>query len=179
MADSKRRKGKWKPPSREKYEKEHPTVSFRLDKETHQRLKKHLDGTKCSVADFVKDSLGREDSMIAARVDILAAKEMENADCRVRCLEDLVAQILLGLDTEDDPLCPLCGEHLALCEARAIECPDLGSMTIHGCPECGFFVDHYCRIDPDTIEWPQDEDSRPLSRQRRPYARSRTASSPL
>jgi len=49
-----------KPPSRVRYEKSHPTVSCRLNKETYDLLKqrlKELGGA--SVADFVKDALGR------------------------------------------------------------------------------------------------------------------------
>ena len=49
-----------KPPSRVRYEKSHPTVSCRLNKETYDLLKQHLDELGgVSVADFVKDALGR------------------------------------------------------------------------------------------------------------------------
>jgi len=61
-----------KKPSRKRYEEEHPTVSFRLDRETYDRLKQHLAGTGYSFADFVKDSIGREESMVEKRVEMLA-----------------------------------------------------------------------------------------------------------
>lgn len=48
-----------KPPARIRYEQGHPTVSCRLDGDTHALLKQHLeDMGGVSFADFVKDSLG-------------------------------------------------------------------------------------------------------------------------
>ena len=48
-----------KPPARIRYEQSHPTVSCRLDKDTHDLLKQRLDDLGgVSFADFVKDSLG-------------------------------------------------------------------------------------------------------------------------
>ena len=48
-----------KPPSRVRYEQSHPTVSFRLDKDTHDLLKQRLEDLGgISFADFIKDSLG-------------------------------------------------------------------------------------------------------------------------
>jgi len=48
-----------KPPARVRYEQSHPTVSFRLDKDTHDLLKQRLkDLGGVSFADFVKDALG-------------------------------------------------------------------------------------------------------------------------
>jgi len=52
-------KGNHKPPSRVRYEKGHPTMSCRLDKDTHDLLKQRLEDLGgVSFADFVKDSLG-------------------------------------------------------------------------------------------------------------------------
>ena len=49
-----------KPPSRVRYEQSHPTVSCRLNKETYDLLKQRLEELGgASVADFVKDALGR------------------------------------------------------------------------------------------------------------------------
>jgi hypothetical protein len=76
MAKSKSAKKK---PSRVAYEKEHPTVSFRLDKETKARLDKHLEAAGCSFADFVKDNLGREESMVDKRVRKLASRKIEGS----------------------------------------------------------------------------------------------------
>ena len=48
-----------KPPARLRYEESHPTVSCRLDRDTHELLKQRLDDLGgVSFADFVKDSLG-------------------------------------------------------------------------------------------------------------------------
>ena len=47
---------KRKPPARTRYEQNHPTISFRLDMETKERLKKALEGQ--SFADFIKEALG-------------------------------------------------------------------------------------------------------------------------
>ncbi|MBA7705945.1 hypothetical protein ES703_114787 [subsurface metagenome] len=48
-----------KPPARVRYEQGHPTVSCRLDGDTHALLKQRLKGLGgISFADFVKDSLG-------------------------------------------------------------------------------------------------------------------------
>ena len=47
------------PPARIRYEQSHPTVSCRLDKDTHDLLKQRLEDLGgVSFADFVKDSLG-------------------------------------------------------------------------------------------------------------------------
>ena len=52
-------KGTHKPPARIRYEQSHPTVSCRLDKDTHDLLQQRLEDLGgVSVADFVKDSLG-------------------------------------------------------------------------------------------------------------------------
>ena len=48
-----------KPPARVRYEKSHPTISFRLSKDVYDLLKQRLEDLGgISFADFVKDSLG-------------------------------------------------------------------------------------------------------------------------
>jgi len=48
-----------KPPAQVRYEQSHPTLSCRLDKDTHDLLKQRLEDLGgVSFADFVKDSLG-------------------------------------------------------------------------------------------------------------------------
>ncbi len=48
-----------KPPSRERYEQSHPTVSCRVSRDTYDKLKNHLNELgDISFADFVKDALG-------------------------------------------------------------------------------------------------------------------------
>ncbi len=57
-------KAKHRPPARIRYEETHPTVSCRLDRDTHTLLKQRLEDLGVSFADFVKDSLGvLEDKM--------------------------------------------------------------------------------------------------------------------
>ena len=51
-------KGSHKPPSRIKYEQNNPTISFRVSREVHDKLKDHLAKRHVSFADFVKESLG-------------------------------------------------------------------------------------------------------------------------
>ena len=47
-----------KPPSRIRYEKSHPVVSFRIKKEYYDKMKKLLDQKGKSIADFFKEALG-------------------------------------------------------------------------------------------------------------------------
>jgi hypothetical protein len=51
-------KGRHKPPSRIRYEQNNPTISFRVSREVHDKLKDHLARRHVSFADFVKESLG-------------------------------------------------------------------------------------------------------------------------
>jgi len=52
-------KANHKPPARVRYEQSHPTMSCRLDGDTHALLKQRLEDLGgVSFADFVKDSLG-------------------------------------------------------------------------------------------------------------------------
>ncbi len=75
-SSKKSKKSKGKPPSRERYEQEHPTISFRLDKEIKQSLKEHLNGTGSSFADFIKGALGKEKAMVENRIEKLAAQRL-------------------------------------------------------------------------------------------------------
>jgi len=50
-------KAKHKPPARIRYDQSHPTVSCRLDRDTHDLLNQRLEDLGVSFADFVKDSL--------------------------------------------------------------------------------------------------------------------------
>jgi len=147
-----------RPPSRRRYEEEHPTISFRLDRETRKRLKEHLEGTGCSFADFVKDALGREESMVKKRVEILASMHMDpSLEDRVRCLENLVHEIFsMTVDTgEYPPCCPRCeSQELFRAEGRETESKLAEpSVLTWKCPKCGFFIDTYKRIDPESIKW--------------------------
>jgi len=62
-----------KPPARIRYEQSHPTVSCRLDKDTHELLKQRLEDLGgVSFADFVKESLGLQQTKMP---DIEETKE--------------------------------------------------------------------------------------------------------
>ena len=50
---------KHKPPSRIKYEENHPVISCRLSKADYDLLKQRLEELNISFATFVKDALGR------------------------------------------------------------------------------------------------------------------------
>ena len=81
-----------KPPSRIRYEQSHPTISFRVSRETHDKLKEHLIRRRVSFADFVKESLGIQQLKIP---DIGKIKEtnwiqgynkaMEKYEITIRC----------------------------------------------------------------------------------------------
>jgi|GEM_PF-3477436 len=158
MAKKKKKKTS---PSRIKYEQEHPTISFRLDKETYTRLKKHLQGTGHSYADFNKDALGREESLINERVEMLASRKIDpSLEDKVRCLENLVCQLFMfAVDTDQcPPSCPHCEEELYMCEAREKEYKVMRNLVLTWkCPKCGFFLDTYNRIDPKSTKWVDPE----------------------
>lgn len=81
-----------KPPSRIRYEQSHPTISFRVSRETYDKLKEHLTRRRVSFADFVKESLGTQKLKIP---DIEKIKEtnwiqgynkaMESYEITIRC----------------------------------------------------------------------------------------------
>ncbi len=142
-----------KPPSRKRYEEEHRTRSARLDREDNELLDSLLEGTGCSFADFIKDALGREKSMVEKRVETQALKQIHPAiEHRLRCLEDLVQQILgLAVDTDEyPPYCPHCdGQKMFQAEGRETESTITHPWVLTWkCSKCGFFIDTYKRIDP-------------------------------
>jgi len=156
-----------RPPSRKRYEEEHPTLSFRLDKETHQRLKQYLQDAGCSLADFVKDAVNKEESMVKKRVEMLASRQAPpSVEERLRCLEDLVQQLssalnIIGMTLGIDAFvlyCPRCeNQELVQCEGREGEStlPHSWVFTWR-CQKCGFFLDTYKRIAPDSIKLRRD-----------------------
>lgn len=143
-------------PSRRKYEEECPTISFRLDKKTHAALKQHLAGTSCSFADFIKDALGRENSMVEKRVEALAGAQVSpSVEDRLRGLEGFVHQLLstAGIaDPEWLPICPRCDEDMSLAEGTETESklrhPEVLTWQ---CPKCGYFADSFGRINPKSL----------------------------
>ncbi|MFC1861566.1 hypothetical protein ACFLYL_04790 [Chloroflexota bacterium] len=53
-----------KPPSRLRYENNNPTISFRVSREVYDKLKAHLARRDVSFANFVKESLGVQQTQI-------------------------------------------------------------------------------------------------------------------
>jgi len=147
-----------KPPSRRRYEEQHPTISVRLDKETRERLKEHLKGTGCSVADLIKDTLGREESMVEKRVGMLAARQVSSpVEHRLKCLEGLVHELIsvVAIYHEWPLTCPQCeNEELYWAMGTEIE-STLAHPQVYTwkCAKCGFFIDTSKRIDPESIGW--------------------------
>jgi len=144
MARSKQAKKK---PSRVAYEESHPTISFRLDIQTHDRLKEHLKTTGCSFADFVKDALGREETMIEERVTKLASRkiaENEPHACDLELYElvvDLAHWTVIFWTKLSDPMdgvpCPDClfPSKLHKKESKVVSLEMLENGDFK-CPEC-------------------------------------------
>ena len=161
-------------PSRVRYDEQHHVRSCRLDADTDKLLSEHLDSANCSFADFVKDALGREKSMVEARVESMALKQVNRfLEERVNCLEDLVYQLIsMNINLVEFQLyCPRCeNEDLIYAEGRQIDSklkhPEVITWK---CPKCGFFINTYRRIDPKSIRFTDTkkhsiEDPKKLSR---------------
>lgn len=147
-----------KPPSRKRYEDEHPTRSCRLDKEDDELLREHLEHTGRSFADFVKDHLRKEEAMVKEKAEILASRKVDaSVEDRVRCLENLVHEIFsLTVNTRKyPPYCPRCeAQELFECEGRETESTARNPwLPTWKCPKCGYFINTYNRIDPKSIKW--------------------------
>ena len=100
-----------RPPSRVRYEQAHPTLSCRLDPQTHELLKRRLASNGLSFADFVKSQLGvMESNTVNVREaeekaysrakkeygDRLAAAKAENAalkESMQRLAENVAARV--------------------------------------------------------------------------------------
>ncbi len=144
--------------SRQRNEDKRPPISFRVDKETKRRLKEHLKGTSHSFADFVKDALGREDSMIQKRIETLASRQANGSlEERIRSLENFVHEIFsITVDhNKYPPFCPRCdGQEMLECEGRDVESKSKHpTVMTWKCPKCGYFIDTYKRIDPESLRW--------------------------
>jgi len=147
-----------KKPSRAKYEEAHPVFSARLDKDTYERLKGHLEGTGCSFSQFLKSAIGKEEVMVEKRVQILASRKVDpSLEDRVRCLESLVHELWsVAIDTRKyPPTCPHC-DNEELFEAEGVEMEATRAhpgVNTWACAKCGFFVNTSRRIDPKSIRW--------------------------
>lgn len=152
------KKTKRKSPSRAKYDATHRIRSFRLDEATDKRFIEHLNETGCSIADFVKDALGREENMVEERVKKHVSRMVEPSfETRLKCVEDLLHQILrLAVDTrESPPICPYCeDQELMRCEGKQIDSAMSDSeLMTWKCPKCGFYIDTFKRFDPKSLRW--------------------------
>jgi len=160
-----REKAYRKTPSRKRYEEQHPTISLRLDLEDSKCFKEHLSAAGCSPADFVKQHLRKEQSMIEKRVEMLASRQADpSLEERVRCLEDLAHTLVcFALDCRKfPPYCPRCEDQkLLLCEGREMDSNIVYPwVPTWKCPKCGYFINTFKRIDPESVTWiePDAED---------------------
>jgi len=143
-------KGSEKSPSRKRYEEAHPTRSCRLNKEDDELLDEHLERTGRSFADFVKDHLRKEETMVEERVAQLALKKVRENETSTRDLElydlvlDLANWIVVLWMCLPDLLhvpCPDCrfppqftGKHGRTVMLEMVKGGDFK------CPECGFTI---------------------------------------
>lgn len=148
--DMSKAKGSKKSPSRKRYEEAHPTRSCRLNREDDELLEEHLERTGHSYADFVKDHLRKEETMVEERVAQLALKKVKESETPTRDLElyDLVLElaywtVVLWMYLPDllHVPCPDCRfpPQLTGKQGRTV----MLEMVKGGdfkCPECGFTV---------------------------------------
>jgi len=71
-----------KPPARIRYEQSHPTVSFRVSRDTYDLLKQRLEDLGVSAADFIKESLG------LIHTDIEEIKDEARGEGYIQAIED-------------------------------------------------------------------------------------------
>jgi len=109
-----------KPPARIRYEESHPTVSCRLDKDTHDLLKQRLEDLGgVSFADFVKDSLG----LLQLKMpDIEEIKEIASGEGYNQATED--CQIWY--------YCAVCGKRIDIDPNSDSHKAIIGYMKEHG-----------------------------------------------
>jgi len=124
-----------------------PTISFRVDRQTKEELEEHLKASSCSFANFVKDALGREETMVEERVTKLASRKIEEIETPPRDLElydivvDLAYWVIVFWTNLPDPLdgvpCPSClfPSKLNKKEGRTVKLEMLENGDFK-CPEC-------------------------------------------
>jgi len=120
-------------------------------------LKKHLEDAGCSFASFVKDSLGKEESMVEKRIEMIASKKVDpSIEEQVRHLQSLVHELYMRQETKTwPPACPHC-ENEELFECEGIETmikERRPEMPTWKCAKCGFFIDTSHHIDPKSLRW--------------------------
>jgi len=106
--------------------------------------------------------------MVEKRVKILASRKADpSVEERLKCREDLMQQVFISLyimsmgDVDDvfDPSCPRCyKQKLLRCEGDETERSGAGRGVITWkCPKCGFFLNTYGRIAPESIKWSESD----------------------
>ncbi len=154
------------PPSRKRYDDSHRVRSLRLDEDKTERLDKLLEGLDLSYSEWVKYHIGKDENMIEKKADLHASKGenllLQSLEDRLRCQEDLLHQLLaVEVGTwEYLPICPRCGDQdLYRCEGTETG-PHTADPRVDTlkCPKCGYFVNTFRGIDPESIRW-YDPDS--------------------
>ena len=105
-----------KPPARIRYEQSHPTVSFRLDRDTHTLLKQRLEDLEVSAADFIKESLG------LIHTDIEEIKERAFNEGYTQAIEDYQISYF----------CAVCGKCIVMFANGDDHKAMIGYMKEHG-----------------------------------------------
>ena len=109
-----------KPPARIRYEQSHPTVSCRLDKDTHDLLKQRLEDLGgVSFADFVKDAL---DLLQLKMPDVEEIKEIARGEGYNQAVEDY----------EIWYYCAVCRKRIDMSPNSASHKAMIGYMKEHG-----------------------------------------------
>lgn len=173
------RKGKPKPPSRRKYEQENPTISFRLTKEDKGRLMRHLAASGQSPAGFIKSILDQEEALVEERINACVKKQFGRLGDRLHWHNELLWQLLSTCRKEGLPaICPLCeykGNHRLLLawgdeigtDGKRQEAPTWK------CPNCGWFVDIFRRMDPESVRWDDPEEAKLAPKPKSPPGKTR------
>ena len=154
-----KRKGKSQPPSREKYEQEHPTISFRTDRETKRQIDAHREKTGSSYAVLMKGVIEGDKSKAAEkRAEILALREIGLLDEeRLKWINKLVRLALSRLmEHKMSAPCPCCNEQnlrFAWGNIKGTRGRQGGEVFTWKCPNCGWFLDTFNRMDPESVGW--------------------------
>lgn len=153
-------KKKRKPPSRGKYEAEHPVISFRTDRATKSRIEELCTVLGCSYADLMKHAAGVAESLIERNVDSLASKKLGKLEEGLEWIDHLLCELLCTLRENNlTALCPRCdskGKYNALYLAWGEEIDPSGKrgeVPTWKCPKCGWYWDTFGRIEPKSIKW--------------------------
>jgi len=173
-------RGKRKPPSKEKYDAEHPTISYRTDRATKSHIEELCTEFGCSSADLMKYAAGVAESLIQQKVETLVSKKFGNLEERLELIDRLLCQLLCTLLENDlTAPCPRCDskdEYNALYLAWGEEVDPsekCGEVPTWKCPKCGWYWDTFGRIDPESIKWSDTSAAALASNSRSPKKKKR------